>query len=100
MVKEVFGVKPEMFTIKLGCRQACQIPNLQQEIILTVKVICDITFKGLLLANRHVVQCMEEDGFVDDVFNQTFFLIYMKFAANKDLKCPPDMNGKTFERLQ
>ena len=72
MAKEAFRMKLEMFTIKLGCRQACQILNLQQEIISTVKIICDITFERSLLANRHIIRCME-DGFVEDVFNKTFF---------------------------
>ena len=36
MVKEAFGMKPDMFVIKMWCRQACEIPNLQQEIILMV----------------------------------------------------------------
>ena len=82
MAKEAFGMKPEMFTIKMGCKQACQIPGLQQEIFSAIERIHDVTFEASLLANHHFMQCMEDDGVIgSDCFNQNFFLTCMKLVA-------------------
>ena len=44
MAKEAFGMKPEMFTIKMGCQRACRIPGLQQEIFSTVEHVVPVYF--------------------------------------------------------
>ena len=55
LAKSAFNGPPELFIIKTGCKGACRIPGLQQQISDAVERIRDVTYEAALLANRHFV---------------------------------------------
>jgi hypothetical protein len=97
-----FDGKPELFSIKTGCELVCRLPGLQQEISAAVEKIRDVTYEAALLANRHFVRCMEENGVLTaDCYSQIFFYSCMQLVAGKaPPDCPLGLEETTFADLR
>jgi len=51
LAKNAFDGDHELFIVKTGCERTCRIPGLQQQMLVAVQKIRDVTFEAALLAN-------------------------------------------------